>query len=121
LTIGSDLSVRVSSSVVGRKLEVGEAVKAAEKAMADGVSSVDLPVTLTQPKRTEKDLEEARIRLVKLLSGPVALEFEGQRWSLSPKEIASLITVEQKPGLPAPVVSLKEEPLQKLVKSALPR
>ena len=115
LVIGDDLSVRVTPSVVGRKLDATKAVTELERAIVTGAPSVDLPVTETQPGRTEKDLEAARVTLSRMLSGPVALEFEGKRWSLSQKEIAALVTVDQRAGIPTPAVSLNEQPLAQMV------
>ncbi|MHB0870970.1 MAG: VanW family protein [Chloroflexota bacterium] len=115
LVIGQDLSVRVTPSVAGRRLDVAVAAMAVERAVEEGAASLDLPVTDTQPKRVERDLEEARGLLGKMYSGPVALEFEGRRWTLGAKEIAGLVSVEQKVGLPAPVVSLRDEPLRQMV------
>ncbi|MGE5618512.1 MAG: VanW family protein [Sphingomonadaceae bacterium] len=115
LVIGEDLRVRVTPSVVGRKLDVAGAASAIERAIVTASATVDLPVTETQPTRVEKDLEEARARVSRMLSGPVALEFQGRRWDLSLEDIASLISVEQKPGVRAPTVTLRDESLKKLV------
>ncbi len=115
LVIGEDLSVQVIPSVVGRKLDVAAAAKAIEQVVLTTTPSVELPVAQTQPKRLERDLEGARSKLSSMLSGPVSLEFQGRRWTLSVKEIAALVSVEQQPGVPSPTVSLREEPLKKLV------
>lgn len=115
LVIGQDLSVRVTPSVVGRRLDVTAAAAAVERAIVQGADFVDLPVVETQPQRVERDLEEARDLLTRIYSGPVALEFQGRRWTLGVKDIAGLVVVEQRVGLPAPGVSLREEPLKEMV------
>lgn len=115
LVVGPDLSVQVTPSVVGRRLDLTAAEAVVERAMREGAASLDLPVIQTQPKRVEKDLEKDRVLLSQMYSGPVVLKFEGRRWTLSAKQIAGLVTVEQKVGLVAPVVSLQEEPLRQMV------
>ncbi|MDA8219174.1 MAG: VanW family protein, partial [Dehalococcoidales bacterium] len=116
LSLGEDLVARVSPAVVGRKLDVSAAASAIERAIADGAASVELPIVETQPKRTERDLEAAKGRLVKILSAPVSLEFAGRAWSLSSKELASMVSIDLKGGTPETVALLKEEPLQRFVK-----
>ncbi len=118
MKIGSTLTVEVTSSVVGRKLDQAAAVAALEHALATGASSVDLPVTETQPKVVDKDLEDARLKVSKMLSGPVSLEFSGQKWTLSTKDIAAAITIDQMAGTPSPAVTLKDDSLKKLVDTA---
>ena len=115
LTIGDDLSVSVSPAVVGRKLDVAAATASVEKAALSGDATVALPVAETQPKIVEQDLAEARTKVSRMVSGPVTLEFEGKRWTLSPKEIAALVSVEPKDGTSAPVVSLKQDSLKQMV------
>ncbi len=115
LVIGDDLTVRVTPSVVGRKLDLPEAVAKVESAVKGGAESIDLPVTETQPGRTEQELESARALVARMLSGPVTLEYAGRRWSLSPKEIEGAISVDPGGEPPAPVVSLRDEPLEQLV------
>lgn len=115
LVIGEDLSVKVTPSVIGRQMETAGAYLALERAIMTGASSVELPVTETAPRRREQDLEAARAQVATMLSGAAALEFEGRRWELSPREIRALLSVEFKEGLPTPVVSLKEEPLKRMV------
>ncbi|HEX2987037.1 MAG TPA: peptidoglycan binding domain-containing protein, partial [Chloroflexota bacterium] len=110
-----DGSVRVDASVVGRKLDTPGSALAIERAVGNGTSTLDLPVTLTQPKRTEKDLEEARVKLSSLLSGPVTLEFEGRKWSLTPKDIVGLVAVDDKGGAGAPAVSVRDDSLKQYV------
>lgn len=115
LVIGDDLSVQISPAVVGRKLDVVGAAAAVEKAATGGTAAIDLPVAETRPKRVERDLEEAQGKVSRMLAGPVAVEFEGRRWALSPKEIAGLISVEPKEGASAPTVSLQDTSLRSLV------
>jgi vancomycin resistance protein YoaR len=116
--VGDDLTVTVSTSVVGRKLDQAAATSAVERALTTGATSVTLPVAETQPKVVDKDVEAAKQKLTKMLSGPVSLEYQGSRWTLSPKEIAAALSVDQKSGDPAPVVTLNDAPLQKLVGNA---
>lgn len=115
LSLGEDLGVRITPSVVGRKLDVDRAGTLIERAIVTGAGSVDLPVVETAPRTTEGDLDETRVRLATMLSGPVALEFEGRRWEVSLKEIAGLLSLEKKIGVPAPVISLNDKPLKELV------
>ncbi len=115
IVIGADQSVQVTPSVVGRRLDIAAASAALERALSTASAAVDLPVQETLPQRVEKDLQDTAATLAKMLSGPVALEFEGRLWSLSAKEIAALIATDERVGLPAPVVSLKEEPLRQMV------
>jgi|GEM_PF-351050 len=110
-----DGAVRVESAVVGRKLDPPGSSLAIERAVTTGATSVDLPVTLIQPKRTEKDLEDARTKLVQILSGPVSLEYEGLRWSVTAKEIAGMIVVDDKGGSAAPGVTVQDDSLKQLV------
>jgi len=112
LVIGSDLSVTISPSVIGRKLDLSAAAAAVERAAADGSDSIDLPVAETKPQRVEKDLEEARAKLSRMLSGPVVMEFEGRRWTLSAKEIAGLVNIDYGSR---PSVSLKVDALRVFV------
>lgn len=118
LKIGADLTVNVAPSVVGRKLDQTAAAANVERALATGAASMDLPVAETQPKVTEKDVEDARLKVTKMLSGPVSLELGDQPWTLSPKDIAAAISIDQKAGTPAPVVTLKDDSLKKLVDTA---
>ena len=118
LKINPDLTISVTSSVVGLKLDQAAAVTALEQALASGATSVDLPVTQTQPKVVEKDEEAARVKVAKMFSGPVSLEFEGQSWALSPKEIAAATTIDQKPGPTGAVVRFDDNLLKKLVEKA---
>jgi vancomycin resistance protein YoaR len=110
-----DGSVRVEPSVVGRKLDTPGSSLAIERAINMGTGALDLPVTLIQPKRTEQDLEEARVKLSNILSGPVSLEFEGKKWPVTAKEIAGLVTVEEKGGVGAPTVTVRDDSLKQLV------
>ena len=118
LKIGTGLTADVTPSVVGRKLDQAAAAAAVEHALATGAPSVDLPITQTQPKVVEKDLEDARLKVSKMLSGPVSLEFGDQKWTLSTKDIAAAISIDQKAGTPSPVVTLKDDSLKKLVDTA---
>ncbi len=115
LVVGDDFSVRVTTEVIGRKLDVSRASTAIEQAMVSGAASVELPVLETLPKVVATDLEEARDKLARIYSGPVVLKSEGRRWELSLKEIAGLVSVEHKVGVPAPTVTLGEQPLKKLI------
>lgn len=115
LIVGDDFSVRVAPEVIGRRLDVSAAAGAIEKAAAGGAGSVELPVLFTLPKRVQKDLEDARAALARIYSGPVSLEFEGRKWTLSLKEVAGLVSVDYRTGVPAPTISLRDEPLKKLV------
>lgn len=115
LTIGSDQSVKVSTSVVGRKMDVAGAVAAIEKGLGTAAPIIDLPVAETRPKRVEQDLESARLQLTKMFSGPVSLEFNDKKWPLTVKEIAALVAVDQKTGAVEPAVSFQEKPLSQLV------
>lgn len=118
LKVTPELAVTATPSVIGRKLDQMAAVETMQRALAAGSVSVDLPVAETKPKVNEKDVEEARLKVAKLLSGPASLEFEGQRWTLSPKDISAALTIEQKAGTPAPIVTLKDDPIKKLVEKA---
>ena len=115
LVIGDDLTVRISPSVVGRKLDVTGAALAVEKAAANGTAVIDLPVTETRPQRVEQELEVARDKVSKMLSGPVVLQFKGQRWTLSAREIAGMIAVGSKNGGSEATVTLQDTPLRALV------
>ena len=115
LVIGSDLSVKVSPAVVGRKLDVAATAGLIEKAATAGTGTVDLPVTQTQPKRTEQDFQAARDQVAKMLSGPLDLEFGGRRWTITPKEIAPLISVGSHGGSGVATVTLNDAALKSLV------
>ncbi len=115
LVIGDDLTVQVTPSVVGRRLDRSAAATQVERAIAGGVESLDLPVVETKPRRTEQGVEKARAVAVRMLSGPVTLEYAGRRWSLSPKEIEGMISVDQGAGLPIPSVSLQDQLLEQMV------
>ena len=118
LKIGSNLIVQVTPSVVGRKVDQSAAVAAMEHALGTGAQSVVLPVTQTQPRVVEKDLDDARLKLSKMLSGPVSLGFGDQKWTLATKDISAAISIDQKAGTPSPVITLKDDSLKKLVSTA---
>jgi vancomycin resistance protein YoaR len=115
LEIKDDLSLHVTSSVIGRKMDVDAGVQAMQTAILGGAASVNLPVLETQPKRTDADIATAVGDLTALLSGPARLEFQGREWGLSAMEIRDLITVGERPGSSVLVVSLRDEPLKKMV------
>ncbi|HEX9017298.1 MAG TPA: VanW family protein, partial [Chloroflexota bacterium] len=54
-------------------------------------------------------------RASKMLSGPVSLKVGEKSWSISAKEIGAALTLAQKPGIPAPVLTLKDDSFKKLV------
>lgn len=111
----NDVSVTVTPSVIGRKLDQAAAAVALEKALGSDTASMELPVAETEPKVSDKDVEDARARLSKMLSGPVSIEFDSQKWTVSVKEIAAATSVDQKPGTPVPVVTFKSDSVKKLV------
>lgn len=114
LVIGDDFTVQISPEVIGRQLDVSGAIAVVEKGVVAGADSVELPVLITLPKRVQKDLEETRNTLTKVYAGPVTLQFDSRHWTLEKKEITSLVSVDYKAGIPAPTVSLKDEPLKKM-------
>ena len=115
LKIGDDLSINVTNSVVGRKLDLVAAQQVLESAMMSGAPTVDLPVVETAPRRVEADLEKAKSDLTALLAGPAGLEFQGDEWTFSQEEILDLLKIDDTPGIPAITVTLKEEPLKKMI------
>jgi vancomycin resistance protein YoaR len=115
LEIGGDLSLQVTTSVVGRKVDVEAGVQAMYAAILAGSSSVTLPVLETEPKRSDADIDAAARELSALLSGPVGLEFQGQQWTLSAKQIFDLTTIQEQEGTTRLTVSLETAPLKKMV------
>jgi len=115
LVVGDDFSVKISPEMIGRTLDVSGAARSIEKSVSAGADSIELPVLVTLPKRVQKDLEEARATLSKVYSGPVTLQFEGNKWSLTQKEIRDLVSIDYKTDVPAPTISIREEPLKAMV------
>lgn len=115
LLVRKDLSVQVTPSVVGRRLDTETALATLEEQIPGGASLIELPVILAEPRHVESDFDDARDALARIYSGSVNLEFEGQQWTLYREEIASLISVEMKGDRQKPVVSIDQAPLRQLV------
>jgi vancomycin resistance protein YoaR len=115
LLVEDGFTVRLTPSTAGRRIDLAAAPAVLEQAIIAGADAADLPVVVTQPARVEADLEETRRQLTTIYSGPVALEFQGKRWTINREQIAALVSIEGRDGKQAPVISLDDAPLRQMV------
>lgn len=71
----------------------------ADPQRAGGRLGINLVEAVEQPAVTGADLEPARARAERMVEGPVALTFEGKRWSIAAQDLAAALAFEPVVGL----------------------
>lgn len=109
LAIRPDLTVELSSSQPGLRLDVGATAARLRPALLAGNGSegdgagkesrgpveIALVVREVPPTTTEADLAEARAGLERALSGPMTLKLEARTWTLDRRDFAPALSVVQ--------------------------
>ncbi|MPZ15288.1 MAG: hypothetical protein GEU73_12835 [Chloroflexi bacterium] len=102
---GQGASVVLTPEVIGSRLVVSESSLRIQEATRDSVPpSVDLVVQSLAPSATSADFTDAQEQTERMLAGPLTLEFEGQRWTWTPGDVADLVSFDRSPGQSARVV-----------------
>ena len=94
LAMSPDGTVEFVDGQPGRALQVDQTQRRLEEALSrPDVGYVELAIEELQPKVGAEQLAAAKAQADSLLSAPLALKFQDQRWELTPKQLSSMVNV----------------------------
>lgn len=93
---GDDPRVILSPEEKGSRISVAATAERLRDAVARGLpSEVELAIEVAPPTTTAADLQAAKNEAERMISGPLSVTLDPQRWTLSRDEIARMITFER--------------------------